>query len=162
MDKGLYIVEFRLSRRSRLRVGALGSFTFPAGLYLYVGSAQRNRAARLERHGRADKPLRWHIDYLSTKAKMLGAVLVPGTRQKECALARKLAAVATRVVPGFGASDCGCEGHLFYAGRTPSACQGSLPRDPSREADRLTWLSRAGIRGARLYPDTQRNPPKTD
>lgn len=117
MNKGLYIAKFHLRKRSRLRIGALGSFTFPAGLYLYVGSAQRNRSARLRRHGRQDKPLRWHIDYLSVKARMVGAELVPGTRQQECALARKLASSAERIVPGFGASDCGCEGHLLYAGR---------------------------------------------
>ena len=75
MDKGLYIAVFALTRRLRLRVGALGSFTFRAGVYLYVGSAQRNLAARVERHGRKDKPLRWHIDYLSTKATMLTSAL---------------------------------------------------------------------------------------
>ena len=116
MDKGLYIAVFALTRRLRLRVGALGSFTFRAGVYLYVGSAQRNLAARVERHGRKDKPLRWHIDYLSTKATMLGAILVPGSRRQECGLARKVGALHPRIIPRFGSSDCGCEGHLFYAG----------------------------------------------
>jgi len=116
VDKGLYIAVFALTRRLRLRVGALGSFTFRAGVYLYVGSAQRNLAARVERHGRKDKPLRWHIDYLSTKATMLGAILVPGSRRQECGLARKVGALHPRIIPRFGSSDCGCEGHLFYAG----------------------------------------------
>ena len=55
MDTGLYIAVFVLTRRLHLRIGALGSFTFRAGVYLYVGSAQRNLTARVERHGRKDK-----------------------------------------------------------------------------------------------------------
>jgi sugar fermentation stimulation protein A len=116
MEMGLYIAVFLLTRQRRLRIGALGSFTFQAGVYLYVGSAQRNLTARIERHGRRDKPLRWHIDYLSAKARMLGAILVPGSRRRECQLARKVADLHPRIVAGFGSSDCGCEGHLFYAG----------------------------------------------
>jgi sugar fermentation stimulation protein A len=116
MDTGLYIAVFMLPKRSHVRIGAFGSFTFQVGVYMYVGSAQRNLMARIERHGRRNKPLRWHIDYLSAKAKMLGAILVPGSRRQECSLARKVAALAPRIVLGFGSSDCGCEGHLFYAG----------------------------------------------
>jgi len=116
MDKGLYIAAFLLPKRLRLRVGALGSFRFRAGVYLYVGSAQRNLNARVERHGRRNKPLHWHIDYLSAKARMLGAILVRGSRRQECSLAREVATVLPQTVPGFGSSDCGCEGHLFYGG----------------------------------------------
>ena len=115
MNKGLYIAAFRLSRQLRLRVGALGRFRFQPGLYFYVGSVQRNLTARLERHGRKDKPLRWHIDYLSVRTTMLGAILIPGPRCQECHLAQEVASSLYRVIPGFGASDCGCEGHLFYA-----------------------------------------------
>ena len=116
MDKGLYIAAFLLPTRLRLRVGALGCYTFPAGVYLYVGSGQRNLNARVERHVRRHKPLRWHIDYLSAKARMLGAILVPGSRRQECWLARKVADWHRRIIPGFGSSDCGCESHLFYGG----------------------------------------------
>jgi len=52
---------------------------------------------------------------------MLGAILVPGSRRQECSLARKVAAILPRIIPGFGSSDCGCEGHLFYAGPSFSA-----------------------------------------
>lgn len=120
----------------------MGSFKFDAGVYLYVGSAQRNLTARIERHGRRGKPLRWHIDYLSAKAQMIGAVLVLGTRLHECELARKVAALLTRSVPGFGSSDCGCEGHLFYAG--PSFdCPGYSPSGTRLELSpsRKIWSS---------------------
>ena len=72
-------------------------------------------SARLERHGRKDKVLRWHIDYLSSKAEMLGAITIDGSRELECQLAKKLGSMFELAVPGFGASDCRCGGHLFYA-----------------------------------------------
>jgi sugar fermentation stimulation protein A len=106
---------FHLPKAHRISVGKLGRFLFRRGFYFYVGSAQRNLSARLERHSKKTKPLRWHIDYLSTKAEMLGAIMVAGPRQRECELARELARTFELAVPDFGASDCRCDGHLFYA-----------------------------------------------
>ena len=117
MDSGLYIAVFHLAAERRIGVGRLGTFDFAAGVYLYVGSAQRNLRARLARHGRRRKPLRWHVDYLSTKATMLGAILIDGDRDRECRLAADLADLYGRAAERFGASDCRCAGHLFYAGR---------------------------------------------
>jgi sugar fermentation stimulation protein A len=114
LASGTYIAVFALSRRCRIQVGRLGCFWFEPGLYLYVGSAQRNLSARLVRHARRVKPLRWHIDYLSTTAAMIGAMVVPGPRERECELARQLKHMCELIVPGFGASDCRCGGHLFY------------------------------------------------
>ncbi len=37
--KGTYVLVMRLGRLRRVRVGRLGVQEFPAGLYLYVGSA---------------------------------------------------------------------------------------------------------------------------
>jgi sugar fermentation stimulation protein A len=115
LDSGIYIAIFRLSARRRIPVGRLGTFWFQPGVYFYVGSAQRNLAARIERHARKDKPLRWHIDYLSSPATMLGAIMLPGARSRECELARELRSMFASVIPGFGASDCRCPGHLFYS-----------------------------------------------
>jgi sugar fermentation stimulation protein A len=116
-ERGVYIAVFRLLRRRRIRVGRLGQFLFEPGYYFYVGSAQKNLSARLDRHARRRKPLRWHIDYLSCRATMIGAVIVPGPRRRECKLAEELSARFKRVVPRFGASDCRCPGHLFYSPR---------------------------------------------
>jgi sugar fermentation stimulation protein A len=113
-DCGLYIAIFELSDAQNVRVGKLGSFEFEAGTYFYVGSAQRNLTARVERHARQNKPLRWHIDYLSTQATMLGAIVIPGPREQECRIADELRRMYDSPVPGFGASDCRCPGHLFY------------------------------------------------
>jgi sugar fermentation stimulation protein A len=114
LKSGTYIAVFALSQRCHLHIGRLGWFSFAPGLYLYAGSAQRNLSARLERHARQAKRLRWHIDYLAAQAVMIGAIIVPGPRERECELARGLTHVYQRVIPGFGASDCGCGGHLFY------------------------------------------------
>ena len=61
-----YQLHIRLSRPICCQIGRLGRFDFPAGRYLYTGSARRNMAARLTRHLQREKPLRWHIDYLLT------------------------------------------------------------------------------------------------
>jgi sugar fermentation stimulation protein A len=115
MNSGVYIAVFHLAQDRRIQVGKLGRFLFPAGTWLYVGSAQRGLEARLARHSRRKKTLRWHIDYLSAKAEMIGAITIPGKKQLECRVAAALARVCERPVPGFGASDCSCDGHLFYA-----------------------------------------------
>ncbi|MBN2138564.1 MAG: GIY-YIG nuclease family protein [Sedimentisphaerales bacterium] len=106
LDSGVYIAVLYVAEDQVIRVGRLGQFRFRRGVYFYVGSAQRNLSARLERHNRKKKALRWHIDYLSVKAEMLGAITIEGGRELECQLAKKLSKMFELAVPGFGASDC--------------------------------------------------------
>lgn len=90
----------------------------PKGFYVYCGSARGpgGLAARVARHMRRDKTLRWHIDRLTTAGRVHGAWLFPGG--DECALARRLARLPTPL-PGFGASDCrACVSHLFHSGES--------------------------------------------
>ena len=105
-------------RRTSVPVGALGAVVFERGWYAYVGSAARARRARVARHLAADKPLRWHADYLFTAFPARRAWLVDGAAG-ECALAGALAAFpgAIRCPPRFGAGDCRCAGHLVRFGR---------------------------------------------
>ena len=51
---GAYVLAVRLDSRRELPVGRLGRFNFPAGWYLYVGSAMGTGGlpARLRRHRR--------------------------------------------------------------------------------------------------------------
>lgn len=114
-ESGVYIAIFYLPGDRQIRVGRLGLLHLHRGVYFYVGSAQRGLSARIERHRRRKKPCRWHIDYLSVKSKMLGAIIVPGPREHECKVAKKAGKMFELAVPGFGASDCRCGGHLFYA-----------------------------------------------
>jgi len=114
LDTGVYIAVLYVPEEQVIYVGRLGRFHFRQGMYFYVGSAQQNMSARLERHSRKKKILRWHIDYLSVNAEMLGAIKIAGSCERECQLANKIGRMFELAVPGFGASDCRCAGHLFY------------------------------------------------
>ncbi len=114
MDSGLYIAIFNLEKALTIEVGKFGRHDFVPGYYFYAGSAKRNMMSRLDRHASQNKPLRWHIDYLSIYAQMLGAVILEDFDITECELAEELSLLYQRIIPGFGASDCKCEGHLFY------------------------------------------------
>ena len=72
-SKGTYALVLHLECTEEITVGKLGMFTFPAGYYLYVGSAlgPGGLEARLARHRRRGKKLRWHIDYLLEHAQLV-------------------------------------------------------------------------------------------
>ena len=114
-SSGVYLFLFDLRREYIGQVGALGQVHLAAGPYGYVGSARRGLMARLARHARRRKPLRWHIDWLARPADPAGAIAWPWREGRECLLAQALVQTATgrRAVPRFGASDCRCGGHLF-------------------------------------------------
>jgi Uri superfamily endonuclease len=110
-----YQLLIDVPRPVRCVVGRLGEFVFPAGRYVYTGSARRNLEARIARHLRAHKTLHWHVDYLLAAPGVRIATVVR-SRRDECAL--NLACRGVIVAPGFGASDCraGCGAHLKYLG----------------------------------------------
>jgi len=114
VDAGRYIAVFFLPQTESITVGKLGTFKFSRGFYFYVGSARRNLSARINRHGRKKKTLFWHIDYLSSRAQMVGAIIISDLGRSECSLAVELGRMFALQAGGFGASDCGCGGHLFY------------------------------------------------
>lgn len=131
-DSGLYVIWLALDRPARVSVGALGAIDFPPGVYAYVGSAQRHRAARVQRHLRREKVKRWHIDYFRPYTRAVAVSYLTSEKAGECRLADRLALElsAKRAYPRFGASDCACEGHLLYLrGELPvlSSLEGVLP-----------------------------------
>jgi len=111
-----YQLYFTLDAPVSVTVGKLGTFAFPAGRYVYTGSAKRNLEARLRRHQAKEKKLKWHIDYLLT-APGVHMREIKRSEEGECSLNQ--ATGGTIPVPGFGASDCrnGCGSHLKYLGR---------------------------------------------
>lgn len=111
-----YQLWIALRQPLTIAVGRLGEFHFPAGVYVYTGSAKRGLEARIARHCRKEKPLRWHIDYLLA-APGVELVCVGRSARTECGLNRSTGGEV--IVPGFGASDCrkGCGSHLRYLGR---------------------------------------------
>ncbi len=113
---GVYHLLLHLRRRRVLRVGRLGTFEFPAGHYLYTGSAMNGIESRVARHRRRRKKLRWHIDYLLRAAELTEVFAVPTTRRIECTQNRWALSLpgAAIVAHGFGSSDCACPSHLVY------------------------------------------------
>jgi Uri superfamily endonuclease len=113
-----YQLLIDVPRNLRVTIGRLGTFAFRAGRYVYTGSAKRHLDARIARHLRQEKTLRWHVDYLLA-ARGVRVVGVRRSRRSECALNR--ATGGSIPVAGFGASDCraGCGAHLKFLGRRP-------------------------------------------
>lgn len=108
-------------RRARvIRLGGLREHRFPAGWYVYTGSARNGLLQRLARHLRRRKRRHWHIDYLLAVADGIEALILPGTEVTECELHARLRGRV--LVPGFGSSDCSCESHLAWFRRRPGTC----------------------------------------
>ena len=128
---GTYALFLRLPAPAELVIGRLGMFSFPAGDYVYTGSARGpgGLRARLRHHLRPVQRPHWHIDYLRAREVVTGGVYavqeeVPaGSVPLECAWSQALLALSDASVPvqGFGASDCGagCRAHLVYLSRSP-------------------------------------------
>lgn len=108
-----YQLDIILVEPARLSIGKLGIYDFPAGHYVYTGSAKCNIEARIARHLRQDKKLRWHIDYLLA-SPYASVTKVTRFVQGECEFNQNTAGKI--LIAGFGASDCraGCGSHLKY------------------------------------------------
>ncbi len=116
-ETGAYVLLIELGAPLALEVAKLprAAAALPAGRYAYCGSAYGpgGLKARIGRHLRADKALRWHVDHLTAVGRIVDAQAVPGGR--ECDLLDRLleAPGAAVPVPGFGSSDCrACPAHL--------------------------------------------------
>ncbi len=141
VKKGTYAIVMALGSETNIAVGRLGrrsgerEITFPAGCYVYFGSAHCGLRGRVSRHlkregsngsgGSRKKRLHWHIDYLVQFADVTQVWYALEVEQgkwllrKEkleclwCQAARKLPQ-AQFLIPGFGSSDCRCPSHLIY------------------------------------------------
>jgi len=116
---GTYCLVVDVTEASSVRVGSLGVRKFPAGIYVYVGSALSGIEKRVSRHKSVKKKRRWHIDYLLDKAEVLSVIAIPTERKStECEIFHALASCEGASVPvdGFGSSDCKCKSHLVCFG----------------------------------------------
>lgn len=110
---GAYVLALRLDAPLNVRVGRT-SASLSAGDYLYCGSARGpgGLRARLARHMRPQKRAHWHIDQLTSAARILGAFI--DEAGDECALNAALDRLPTPIA-GFGSSDCRrCAAHLRF------------------------------------------------
>uniref|UniRef100_A0A7C2S970 DUF123 domain-containing protein n=1 Tax=Archaeoglobus fulgidus TaxID=2234 RepID=A0A7C2S970_ARCFL len=90
-------------------MGSLGFIFFRKGYYYYIGSA-KSGMHRIKRHFSSRKRKRWHIDYISTRMKIIGAIIF---KEPECDLAKKFKNFEG--IERFGCTDCKCRSHLFYS-----------------------------------------------
>ena len=111
---GTYVLVITLGSDLTTEVGALGTLSFPAGVYLYTGSALGGLDQRVSRHIRHEKTVKWHIDRLTVAADSVIAYESYPDYVPECELA-SMAGDCGMVpsVDGFGCSDCSCRTHLF-------------------------------------------------
>lgn len=120
---GTYVLVMLARDPAVVTAGALGTLQVAEGAYLYAGSAfgPGGVRARVERHARADKRHRWHVDYLTAVAPVTEAWFTHDSRRQECDWLRALTALrgAREPWPGFGSSDCGCSSHLIHLRRAP-------------------------------------------
>lgn len=119
---GSYLLLLELREPREIVVGKLGQFHFPAGWYVYSGSAMGGLKARVARHLRSSDVRRWHLDYLRAFAPIVEVRLFPSSERLECGLAHQMMLLpgAAIPVPGFGSSDCQCRAHLIYFADRPS------------------------------------------
>lgn len=142
--RGTYALIMSLPRACRIRIGALGTFDFRRGNYVYIGSALNGLDARIARHlagfSRRDLPewqwgeigrrvsqsrphrVFWHIDYFLPHARILQVWTDATGVRLECEWARTVLALpnARVLAPRFGASDCDCAAHLVFLDRSPA------------------------------------------
>jgi sugar fermentation stimulation protein A len=117
--RGTYILLIEILHEVNVKVGVLGSLTFPQGFYAYCGSAMGGLGARINRHLRREKKIRWHVDYLLEKGRVRGVLFAVTNERLECRLAECLGNVFNNY-PGFGSSDCHCPSHLFFSEDLPT------------------------------------------
>lgn len=123
---GTYALVFRNHTQRRIPVGALGEVVLMRGYYIYVGSAfgPGGLRARVGRHARIEKTKHWHIDYLRPHLSLIEAWYTSDPEKLEHRWAGLLERELSVAWPRFGASDCRCPAHLFYASTLPT---GLLP-----------------------------------
>ncbi len=112
---GAYVLLIELDTPLALDIASLPRAVLPAGRYAYCGSAYGpgGLTARISRHLRADKAVRWHVDRLTAAGHIVDFRAVPGGH--ECDLLDRLleAPGASVPIPRFGSSDCrACPAHL--------------------------------------------------
>ncbi|MDR0589455.1 MAG: DNA/RNA nuclease SfsA [Spirochaetaceae bacterium] len=114
-NRGNYLILLRIPQSPEIITGSLGSRLYAPGWYVYAGSAQKSLSLRINRHLRKiRKQKHWHLDYLTPYAETIKALPILSYRNLECFLAKALADLGGKAIPGFGCSDCRCKSHLYY------------------------------------------------
>jgi histidyl-tRNA synthetase len=110
---GAYAMAIELTDKVAVRLSGRSSRILPAGRYLYCGSAKGpgGLKARLSRHMRRCKSVRWHVDQLTEQGFVIGGWIFP--EGDECRLVQMCSHLPMPIA-GFGSSDCAtCRSHLL-------------------------------------------------
>ena len=119
-EPGAYLLAIDLKRKLTLKFASFSALpsapVLMPGRYVYCGSAYGpgGLAARIARHLKRGKTVRWLVDSLTLAGRIVQTAALAGG--SECALfaaLHKLPGVLVPV-PGFGSSDCrDCAAHLL-------------------------------------------------
>lgn len=113
-DRGSYLIVLHLPVEQTIAVGALGTRTFPAGYYVYVGSAMQALSRRVARHRvRRRRRKHWHIDYFREVAEYVATYAMREPRRREFDIVNAVGAIAEEAIAAFGSSDSPHPSHLF-------------------------------------------------
>ncbi|WP_349627603.1 GIY-YIG nuclease family protein [Rhodopseudomonas sp. BR0G17] len=130
-----------------VRLGGGLSARLRPGRYLYCGSAYGpgGLQARLARHFRKDKSIRWHVDQLTTAGEVKGAWAV--ALGNECELVERLGFLPVPI-DGFGATDCThCRSHLLRW--PPRVSAGTIRAALAVSGEPPVWLRVSAMRRSR-------------
>ena len=122
-EPGTYVLILRNELTATVEVGRWGQLEIVPGYFTYVGSAlgPGGLLARVSRHCRPGKKMHWHIDYLRKHAAPVAVWYSHAADRLEHRWAACVAEMPGMIaVKGFGASDCRCDSHLFFAAAKPS------------------------------------------
>ena len=111
MNKGSYILILKL--RKELKVRKPKELTLKPGYYVYIGSAMNSLTGRIKRHLLKEKKIHWHIDQLTTQAKVIGVYAFVGVKIEE--KLSKFFETHLEGIKGFGNSDLKTTANLFYS-----------------------------------------------
>lgn len=121
-ETGTYVLLFQAMVPAGVKVGKLGTVKLEPGFYVYVGSAfgPGGLKARVGRHLKKRKKLKWHIDYLRKHLEVIDICFSVKKQKLECRWAAKFAAMGGEsLLKGLGASDCQCPTHFWFFRELP-------------------------------------------
>lgn len=121
---GTYLLIMAANTSAKIQIGRLGTLHIQPGFYLYIGSAfgRGGIRTRVARQLKIPNKKHWHIDYLRPYVQLKAVSYSLTTEKLECQWATLIqtAPKFSMPLPGFGASDCSCVTHLFYAVMLPA------------------------------------------
>lgn len=136
-NHGDYLLCLFLEQDKDIEVGCRGIMHFPAGHYVYVGSAKRNLQQRMDRHKHLRKKMHWHIDYLRQHTKYIGIIPIRTSHDWEHELAAAVRDISDWQIDRFGCTDCKCMSHLFGFHENPLHLKAFTKIEEEFEINRL-------------------------